>query len=233
MQSSPKIFPSIHQTTPGLASSFPAKYSMVPRRLLKLPAVVMSVEYRLAPEHRHPEAYDDAMEALHWIKCNQEEWLREYADFSNCFLMGTSAGGNITYHVTLRAAEAVNELEPLQIRGMILNHPFFGGIHRTGSDRDHKYCNLAVEGGSKFLEKVRAVGWRVLVNGCEGDPLVDRRKEVLKLMEENGVEVIGRFVTGGVHAAEMFDSSWAKALHAMLKDFSFLLEGDRLVMLIK
>ncbi|GLT49310.1 hypothetical protein SLA2020_228740 [Shorea laevis] len=214
----------------------------------ELPAVVVSVEYRLAPEHRLPAAYDDAMEALHWIKCKQEEWLREYADFSNCFLMGTSVGGNIAYHVALRAAKAVNELEPLQIRGLILNHPFFGGVQRSGSelrlmndpilppivtdlkwdlslpagsDRELEYCNPMVQDRSKLLKKVRSVGWRVLINGCEGDPLVDKQKEVVKLMEENGVEVIGHFVAGGFHGVETFDSSWAKALDAMMKIFIF------------
>ncbi|XVF50735.1 hypothetical protein PTKIN_Ptkin04bG0126800 [Pterospermum kingtungense] len=57
-------------------------------------AVVLSVNYRLAPKHRLPAAYDDGVEALHWIKTTQEKWLREYADLSNCFLMGSSAGGN-------------------------------------------------------------------------------------------------------------------------------------------
>lgn len=61
-------------------------------------AVVVSVEYRLAPEHRLPAAYKDAVEALQSLQNTQEEWLKEHADFSNCFLMGSSAGGNIAYH---------------------------------------------------------------------------------------------------------------------------------------
>ncbi|KAI9078197.1 hypothetical protein K1719_039811 [Acacia pycnantha] len=55
-------------------------------------AIVVSLEYRLAPEHRLPAAYDDAMQALHWIKTNQDDWLKEYADYSSCYLMGSSAG---------------------------------------------------------------------------------------------------------------------------------------------
>lgn len=64
-------------------------------------SVIVSVDNRLAPEHRLPEAYDDCVEALHWIKTTQDEWLTKYADLSNCFLMGISAGGNIVYQVGL------------------------------------------------------------------------------------------------------------------------------------
>ncbi|XVF81813.1 hypothetical protein PTKIN_Ptkin15bG0186100 [Pterospermum kingtungense] len=70
------------------------------------------------------------IEALHWIETTQEKWLREYADLSDCFLMGSSAGGNISYHVGLRAAGAVDELEPLKIKGLVLHQPFFGGTER-------------------------------------------------------------------------------------------------------
>jgi len=61
-------------------------------------AVVASVEYRLAPEHRLPAAYDDAVEALQWIGKCQDEWLQQYADYSKCYLMGNSAGATIAYH---------------------------------------------------------------------------------------------------------------------------------------
>ncbi|KAK8655996.1 hypothetical protein V6N13_108558 [Hibiscus sabdariffa] len=45
-----------------------------------------------------------------------------------------------------------------------------------GVDRDHEYSNPTVGGGLE-VEKVKLVGWRVLVNGCDGDPLVERQME--------------------------------------------------------
>lgn len=49
---------------------------------VQIPAVMVSVEYRLAPEHRLPAAYDDCFEALHWIKTSRDEWLTKYVDLS-------------------------------------------------------------------------------------------------------------------------------------------------------
>jgi acetyl esterase/lipase len=80
-------------------------------------AIVMSVEYRLAPEHRLPAASDDAIEATHFIK-NIEVWFKEYADYSSCYVMGQSDGGNIAYHAGLRSAH-FDDIEPLKIKGLI------------------------------------------------------------------------------------------------------------------
>ena len=48
-------------------------------------AIMASVDYRLSPEHRLPVAYNDAMEALRWIRSSQDEWLTQYADYLKCY----------------------------------------------------------------------------------------------------------------------------------------------------
>ena len=126
-----------------------------------------------------------------------------------------------------------------------MHHPFFGGSQRTESeltlvsdkilpqsvsdlmwelslpivDRDHEYCNPTVGGGSQILEKIKLLGWRVLVMGCDGDPLFDREVELAKLMEEKGVLVVSQFGEGVNHAVEFFEPSKANALHVVVKNF--------------
>ncbi|KAL0299457.1 UNVERIFIED_CONTAM: putative carboxylesterase [Sesamum radiatum] len=212
----------------------------------EIPAVVVSVEYRLAPEHRLPAAYDDCMEALEWVGTTGEEWLTDSADFSKCFLMGTSAGGNIAYHVGLRAVTCVDRLMPVKIQGLILHHPYFGGVERTpsevrlandkvfppcvadvmwdlglpiGVDRDHEYSNPMTTERSHDFEKLRDQGWRVLVTGCDGDPMVDRQIGLVKMLKEKGVDAVGEFSKGGFHGVEHFDDSKAKILYSVVKNF--------------
>ncbi|KAK7380212.1 hypothetical protein VNO78_32712 [Psophocarpus tetragonolobus] len=208
-------------------------------------AVVASIEYRLAPEHRLPAAYDDAMEALHWIKTNQNDWLTEYVDYSNVFLMGSSAGGNIAYIAGLRAA-AENDHRIPKIKGLILVQPFFSGTHMTNSerrlvnephlalcnnyalwelslpvgvDRDHEYCNPTVGNGPARLKIIQRLGWWVLVTGCSGDPLVDRQVQLVRLMQRNGVRVVGHFTTGDYHGIQDTEPLKARELYGVMKTF--------------
>ncbi|RVW46106.1 putative carboxylesterase 120 [Vitis vinifera] len=185
-----------------------------------LSAVVVSLEYRLAPEYRLPAAYDDAEEALHWIKSTDEPWVTKYADTSCCFLMGSSAGGNMAYFAGVRVAGAVEEFKPLRIKGLIMHHPFFRRDEEEwGADRDHEYSNPMVGKGAEQCEKIGRLGWKVLVTGCEGDLLLDRQKEWVEMAKKKGVAVDSSFVEGGFHVIELVDASKAKAMFRLINKF--------------
>lgn len=110
----------------------------------RLGCVVLSVNYRLAPETRLPGAYDDGLNALLWVKnqassgSSDQKWWISKCNFSNSFIAGDSAGANIAYDVALRVAAAASgsiNIKPMILKGVILIQPFFGGEARTASEK--------------------------------------------------------------------------------------------------
>ncbi|CAL9116470.1 unnamed protein product [Musa acuminata var. zebrina] len=136
---SPDPFPVIiffHGGSFAHSSSNSAIYDSLCRRFVSLcGAVVVSVNYRRAPEHKYPCAYDDGWAALKWA--SGEPWLRSGKDAKlRVFLAGDSSGGNIAHHVALRAAES-----GIEVAGNVLLNAMFGGNCRTESEKrlDGKY----------------------------------------------------------------------------------------------
>ncbi|KAM0901565.1 hypothetical protein ACQ4PT_019892 [Festuca glaucescens] len=98
----------------------------------ELGAVVVSVNYRLAPEHRYPAAYDDGVEVLRYLSATGlPDDLGVSVDLSRCFLVGDSAGGNIAHHVAQRWISPSNSI---RLAGIILLQPYFGGEERTKAE---------------------------------------------------------------------------------------------------
>ncbi|KAL7121205.1 hypothetical protein ACP275_02G168900 [Erythranthe tilingii] len=210
----------------------------------EVPAIVVSVEFRLAPESRLPAQYDDAADAVFWVR-NQaadqvagDQWITDYGDFSRCYLYGASCGANIAFNAALRMQQA--ELQPLKIAGTILNQPFFGANRRTGSElnrADDQYFPLPVQDLLWELalpvgtdrdhrycnpfaakEKVKNVG-RCLVIGYGGDPLIDRQQDFVEMLTKQGVTVEARFDDVGFHGIDMIDSKRTIAILNFIKLF--------------
>ncbi|CAN6200017.1 unnamed protein product [Urochloa humidicola] len=111
----------------ALLSAASAPYDGMCRRLCReLGAVVVSVNYRLAPEHRHPAAYDDGVDVLRHLASTGLPGLAVPVDLSRCFLAGDSAGGNLAHHVAQRWT-ADPSAAAIRIAGIVLVQPYFGG----------------------------------------------------------------------------------------------------------
>uniref|UniRef100_A0ACD5YRM6 Uncharacterized protein n=1 Tax=Avena sativa TaxID=4498 RepID=A0ACD5YRM6_AVESA len=107
-------------------SAATAQFDALCRRLASsIPAVVASVDYRLAPEHRCPAAYDDGEAALRWALAGAGGALP--CPPAAVFVVGDSAGGNVAHHVAARLRGSV--------AGLVLLQPFFGGEAPTASER--------------------------------------------------------------------------------------------------
>ncbi|KAK6946138.1 Alpha/beta hydrolase fold-3 [Dillenia turbinata] len=92
--------------------------------------LILSVNYRLAPENPPPICYYDAWEAHQWISShasgipsNEEAWLSDHADFSKVYFGGDSAGANIAHNVAVKVG--AEGLQGVKIKGIALVHPFF------------------------------------------------------------------------------------------------------------
>ncbi|CAM0951711.1 unnamed protein product [Alopecurus aequalis] len=92
--------------------------------------LVVSADYRLAPEHPLPAAYDDCWAALQWAVASstQDEWISKHGDTARLFLAGDSAGANIVHEMLVRAAAAASDDGGgPRMEGAILLHPWFSG----------------------------------------------------------------------------------------------------------
>ncbi|CAK9253265.1 unnamed protein product, partial [Sphagnum jensenii] len=76
--------------------------------------IVVSVEYRLAPEYMYPIPLNDSFHAFKWI---HKEVHRYGGDASKTILAGESAGGNLAASVT-----SINN-DHIDLAGLLLFYP--------------------------------------------------------------------------------------------------------------
>lgn len=105
--------------------------------------IVVSVEYRLAPEHRFPAAPDDALAAFRWVVAHASELD---IDPARVAVGGDSAGGNLSAVTCLRARDEGGPRPCFQW----LIYPATDMTRALASHREHE--------DAPFLEK-RAIDW--------------------------------------------------------------------------
>ncbi|KAJ6794540.1 putative 2-hydroxyisoflavanone dehydratase [Iris pallida] len=212
---------------------------------VKSQVLIVSVDYRLAPEHKIPTPYDDCHSSLQWLAsnaCGGEPWLGR-ADLSRVFLSGESAGANIVHHVMLRVARDGVE-EGLNIRGLMIIHPYFGSEERIeselaegmeaplaksdlfwrlslpeGSDRDHWASNFekTAADAEGLWQRFPAVA--VFIAGM--DLLKERGIMYAEFLRSKGLAVDVVVAEGQEHAFHLLnhDSDDALLLQSQMADF--------------
>ncbi len=101
-------------------------YDSLCRRLANgVGAVVVSVDYRLAPEHKFPAAVNDAAAALRWVHDNAAALG---GDPGRVAVAGDSAGGNLAAVSAIWARD-----QGLALGYQVLIYPVVGGAPETAS----------------------------------------------------------------------------------------------------
>lgn len=110
-------------------SSIDGHDSLARRLASRTGALVVSVEYRLAPEHPFPAPHDDCWAATTWLAANGRELG---ADPARLAVAGDSAGGTLAAGVALRARD-----EGLPLTYQLLIYPCIDDRQTTQSMVDN------------------------------------------------------------------------------------------------
>jgi acetyl esterase len=108
-------------------------------------AIVVSVDYRLAPKHPFPAGVDDCFAALVWAAAHTDELG---ADAGRIGLMGESAGGNLAAVVALMARDADGPV----VRHQSLLYPVTGAYGSESRRANADAFILTAADMSKFDE---------------------------------------------------------------------------------
>jgi acetyl esterase len=93
--------------------------------------IVISVWYRLAPEHKYPTALEDCYSTLVWLNETNNDLVMKYADLDKIVVMGDSAGGNLAALLPFIVKE---RNYPRNISHQILIYPTMASKNETESN---------------------------------------------------------------------------------------------------
>ena len=128
----------------GFVSGSVDAWDGICRRIAKESGVVVvSVDYRLAPEHRFPIPLDDCHAAVTWAVEHAE---RLGADGTRVAVAGDSAGGNLAAAVALRS-----RIEGPALRAQVLVYPVVSPVCATPSMRENAEGYLLTAGSMREM----------------------------------------------------------------------------------
>ncbi|GLU04289.1 hypothetical protein SLE2022_214480 [Rubroshorea leprosula] len=139
-----------------VSSPFTRKYnSYLTALVAEANVIAVAVNYRNAPEHPIPTAYEDSRDALQWVVSHRkgdgpEPWLNHHANFERMFLGGESAGANIAHNLAIVAGSPDFGLN-LELLGVALVHPYFWGSSPMGSETSNPSRKAFVDSLWPFL----------------------------------------------------------------------------------
>jgi acetyl esterase/lipase len=186
---------------------------------------VVSIQYRLAPEHPWPAQREDCLRALRWILSGTDRPL---------FMGGESAGAHLAAVCALDL-RAIGGLD--RLRGLVLNYGCFD-LRMTPSVRNwgdhclvlstpiiawfqgHTFPDsvLADPACSPLLADLRGMPPALLQVGTE-DPLVDDTLFMAARWQAAGNRAELAVYPRGVHAIAMCDLELARQSHLRVADF--------------
>jgi acetyl esterase/lipase len=178
-------------------------------------AVVVSVDYRLAPEHRWPAAADDAYAASQWVADHARELGIDPARLA---VAGDSAGGNLTAVV----AQMARDRDGPNFAFQLLVYPVTdvsATRHDYPSKRENaagfflttasmewyrdQYLDESAQGEDPYVSPIRATSLAGLPPACvvtaEMDPLRDEGEAYAAALEAAGVPVTTYRAPGMFH----------------------------------
>ncbi len=107
-------------------------------------SAVLSIAYRLAPEHRYPTAVEDCYDALVWTAANVDALS---VDGSRLAVAGDSAGGNLAAAVAILARDRAGPA----LRHQLLIYPV--------TDQDYSSASYAENGGGEYYLSTDGMRW--------------------------------------------------------------------------
>lgn len=116
--------------------------------------VVVSVDYRLAPEHPYPAPLEDCYSALKWIAENSDALN---IDVNRIGIAGSSAGGGITAALALLAKDR-------QGPQIIFQMPLYPMIN----DLNDSFSNKEIKGNYVWNHSLNEYGWSMYLGNLKG-----------------------------------------------------------------